>query len=172
MRQRSVITEVGAMQDQFKKEGDDVFAHIIIGVEMLDDGRPAAILNSVKTGGYVGLGAITTLRVMLDKMEKNMLDGYQEMMDDHHASPSEAKEFHDLMADPEVKELIMKYSIEIKEAINNEDEEALSVLKEKITKELKEVKGIDFDATLIFGRRGKGKGKNDSFNINDISKMK
>lgn len=160
-------------------QGDhEIFEHILLGLEVDENGNPSVILNSLQSGGYIGLGLINAMQIMLDKAKKDIESGFKNIVDEEHEQHTQKKpKLSDIKKDynpdiefdaasdavenftkgltsnsnEDVKKILDKYKLRIIKALVNRDDDEMEFLKKEITIELKKLKGDDFNPEFLFG---------------------
>ena len=110
---RSLIAAIGIIKDKIQKDGG-FFDHVLFGIDVDNDGTPMSIVQSVHTGSYLGLGMIKAIRIMIDRADKQITDGYIGILEKEDADiPDEAIE--KLQNDDVIRGVIMEYNDRITE---------------------------------------------------------
>lgn len=151
-------------------------SHIIFGVEVNSQGDPTSILMTLQAGGYVGLGMLDALQIMIDNARDEMSHGFEQIIEKSQTgftapsgsikgpkyNPEKSEPIEPVMTpeggmivgnvkDEDITNIIKSYSAEITDAILAKDEKRLAELKMKIVSEIKAIKGDDFDGKIIIG---------------------
>lgn len=173
---KSFIEAVASLKNAIDQDGDKTFEHILLGLEVDENGNPSVILNSVQTGGYIGLGIINAMQIMLDKAKEEIESGFKNILDEQHEQHTQRKpKLSDINKTPnpdmefdaasdavenftkgltnneDVKAILDKYKPRIIKALLNRDDDEMELLKKEITSELRKLKGDDFNPEFLFG---------------------
>lgn len=188
---KSFIEAVASLKNAIDQDGDKTFEHILLGLEVDENGNPSVILNSVQTGGYIGLGIINAMQIMLDKAKEEIESGFKNILDEQHEQHTQRKsklsdlDFNaandavedfkkDFKNDEDIKTILDKYKPRIIKALVNRDDDEMELIKKEITSELKKLQGDDFNPEFLFGIEDESidlrKSKNNGFDPKNTKK--
>ena len=188
---KSFIEAVASLKNAIDQDGDKTFEHILLGLEVDENGNPSVILNSVQTGGYIGLGIINAMQIMLDKAKEEIESGFKNILDEQHEQHTQRKsklsdiDFNaandavedfkkDFTNNEDIKTILDKYKPRIIKALVNRDDDEMELIKKEITSELKKLQGDDFNPEFLFGIEDESidlrKSKNNGFDPKNTKK--
>jgi len=174
---KSLINSIGIIKEELEKEFG-VYDHVLFGVDVMDDGSPGAIIQSVRTGAYIGLGLLKAIKLMIARADEQIESGYMKLLDreEELANSISSKALSKLKSDEVIRKVIMEYNERIGEAIKNKDKDALDNLRKEIIDKISKLKGGKFDAEILFGGIDDNPENNDDdksgFDMDDLSKSK
>ena len=164
----SLIEKLFAIKKEIEINGQDPLLkpHLIIGIELSDDGHPLNVINFPKANAINGAGMIEFLQSMLNTHKDKLVSGFQTMLVNPNAKKGAGQPdptmYKDLMV------LINKYDQEILSAMDSKDVDALARIKETILTELSNQKGYAVNLEINFGElvQESKKNENRGFNLN------
>lgn len=196
---KSFIQAVADLKKVIDQDGHKTFEHILLGLEVDENGNPTVILNSLQTGGYIGLGLINAMQIMLNKAKEDIESGFKDIVEEQHEQHTQRKpklsdiekasdsdiEFDaasdavenftkSLANNEDIKTILDKYKPRIIKALLNRDDDEMELLKKEITSELRKLKGDDFNPEFLFGIEDDSidlrKSKNNGFDSKNTKK--
>lgn len=134
--------------------------HIIIAVELNNDGSPSGAVTKIHAPPFTSLGLISYVYGVLDKLNENINDNIASHSSEHQEMPDNV--FENIVQEKlkhmpnEFIDILSKYDSEIKDAIFSGNDAKLEELRKIILNELKEK------------LKSKGKDDIDDYNIDDF----
>lgn len=134
--------------------------HIIIAVELNNDGSPSGAVTKIHAPPFTSLGLISYVYGVLDKLNENINDNIASHSSEHQEMPDNI--FENIVQEKlkhmpnEFIDILSKYDSEIKDAIFSGNDAKLEELRKIILNELKEK------------LKSKGKDDIDDYNIDDF----
>ena len=134
--------------------------HIIIAVELNNDGSPSGAVTKIHAPPFTSLGLISYVYGVLDKLNENINDNIASHSSEHQEMPDNV--FENIVQEKlkhmpnEFIDILSKYDSEIKDAIFSGNDAKLEEIRKIILNELKEK------------LKSKGKDDIDDYNIDDF----
>jgi len=145
---QSLVTSTIELKKGAEKSGAEFKEHIMFGVEVDADGNPEAVLSSIDSGGYMGLGMIDALQMMLDTAREDIATGFMNVLKDNKVftnkeSKSEEHAEMDISVGVEDPKMVPREAME--KIIRKYDERIADAARDKDFKELDRLKSLIID---------------------------
>ena len=133
---RSILQLFTTISKELKNEKEGVNAHIIIGVEITEDGQIANVLNALNCSDLSALGAIQMLRQDLNEMEDRINSRIKKVKEEGSGFGG-------------VDDIIMIRKNSLIESIVNNDKEKIESIKKEMIDEISDKYGDEIELEKI-----------------------
>jgi len=146
----SIVENLDKVKSDIDKKvnKENIRPHLIIGIEIDEQGHPRNVINYAKANSIDGIGMIEFLQTIIDGHKEHLISNFKRLLKapvHQNKSVPDPTIYHDLM------NLIKKNSQLILSAIDRQDSKALEAFKIQILKKLSEKKGYPVQIDIQFG---------------------